>query len=157
MEDLKDIVDKLDEILDTNLCILKIEDGSIILTFHCLHELDTIFPLSSKQEEELQKIGVRRIYSDKQEYYRYQPSSKPTSKQEDLPTSQQEELPVSKQEELPASKQEELPASKQEQEELLKIGEQYQPSSQWTKGTIIMQVASILLLLATSLILNLSR
>ena len=32
MEDLKDIVDKLDEILDTDLCILKIEDGSIILT-----------------------------------------------------------------------------------------------------------------------------
>ncbi len=95
-----------------------------------------LFLLSSKQEEELQKIGVRRIYSDKQEYYRYQPSSQPTSKQEELLTSQQEELP--------SSKQEKLPASKQEQEELPKIGEQYQPSSQWTakKGTVIVQVAS---------------
>ncbi len=69
MEDLKIIVDNLGKILETDLCILKIEDGSIILTFHCLHELDVLFPLSRKQEEELQKIGVMRIYSDEQEYY----------------------------------------------------------------------------------------
>ena len=47
--------------------ILKIIDGSIILTFHCL---DVLFPLSSKQEE-LQEIGVVRIYSEEQDYYQY--------------------------------------------------------------------------------------
>ncbi len=73
MEDLKDIVDNLRKVLETSLCILKIEDGSIILTFHCLHELDVLFPLSSKQEEELQEIGVRRIYSKEQEYYQQSP------------------------------------------------------------------------------------
>ncbi len=75
MEDLKDIVDNLEKILKTNLCILEIKDGSIILTFHCLHELDVLFPLSNKQEEELQDIGVVRIYSEEQEYYQ-QPSQK---------------------------------------------------------------------------------
>ncbi len=69
MEDLKVIADNLRKVLETNLCILKIEDGSIILTFHCLHELDVLFPLSSKQEEKLQEIGVTRIYSEEQEYY----------------------------------------------------------------------------------------
>ncbi len=64
MEDLKDIVDNLEKILETNLCILEIKDGSIILTFHCLHELDVLFPLSSKQEEKLLEIGVVRIYSE---------------------------------------------------------------------------------------------
>ncbi len=79
MEDLKDIADNLGKILETDLCILKIKDagdGSIILIFHCLHELDVLFPLSSKQE--LQEIGVRRIYSEEQEYY--QQSSPCTSK-----------------------------------------------------------------------------
>ncbi len=69
MEDLKDIVDNLETVLKTNLCILEIRDGCIILTFHCLHELDVLFPLSSKQEEKLQEIGVMRIYSEEQEYY----------------------------------------------------------------------------------------
>ncbi len=69
MEDLKDIVDNLEKILETDLCILKIEDGNIILTFHCLHELDVLFPLSSKQEDDLMEIGVVKIYSDEQEYY----------------------------------------------------------------------------------------
>ena len=70
MEDLKDIADNLGKILETDLCILKIKDagdGSIILIFHCLHELDVLFPLSSKQEEELQEIGVVEIYSEKQQ------------------------------------------------------------------------------------------
>ncbi len=70
MLDLKDITDTLGKILDSDLRILKIRD-SIILTFHCLHELDVLFPLSSKQEEELQEIGVRRIYSEEKEYCQY--------------------------------------------------------------------------------------
>ncbi len=70
MVELKDLTDILRKILDTELRILKIEDGCIILTFHCLHELDVLFPLSSKQEEELQEIGVTRIYSEEKEYYR---------------------------------------------------------------------------------------
>ncbi len=77
MEDLRDIVDHLEKILETNLCLLKIKNGSIILTFHCLHELDVLFPLSSKQEEELHEIGVMRIYSEEHEYYQ-QPSPRTT-------------------------------------------------------------------------------
>ncbi len=69
MEDLKDIVDNLEKILETNLCILEIKDGCIILTLHCLHELDALFPLSCKQEKKLLEIGVVRIYSEEQEYY----------------------------------------------------------------------------------------
>ena len=78
MVDLKDLTDILGKILDTDLRILKIRNGSIVLTFHCLHELDVLFPLSSKQEEELQEIGVVRIYSEEQEYY--QQSSPCTTK-----------------------------------------------------------------------------
>ncbi len=78
MVDLKDLSDILGKILDTDLRILKIRNGSIVLTFHTLHELDVLFPLSSKQEEELQKIGVVRIYSEEQEYY--QQSSLSTTK-----------------------------------------------------------------------------
>ncbi len=53
-------------------------ENCIILTFYSLHELDVLFPLSSKQEEELQEIGVVRIYSEEQEYY--QQSSPCTTK-----------------------------------------------------------------------------
>ncbi len=70
---LKDLTDILRKILDTELRILKINHGSIILTFHCLHELDVLFPLSRKQEEELMEIGVMRIYSGEKEYYPYSP------------------------------------------------------------------------------------
>ncbi len=76
MKDLKDLSNILEDILDTHLQILKIEDGSIILTFHCLHEPDVLFPLSRRQEEKLQKIGVMRIYTGEQEYYRYSPPPK---------------------------------------------------------------------------------
>ncbi len=70
MVDLKYLTGTLGKILDTDLHILKIRD-SIILTFHCLHELDVLFPLSSKQVNQLQEIGVRRIYSEEKEYCRY--------------------------------------------------------------------------------------
>ncbi len=62
LNDVEAIINNLEQILETNLRILLIEAGSIILTFHCLHEFDVLFPLSSKQEEELQKIGVVKIY-----------------------------------------------------------------------------------------------
>ncbi len=78
MVDLKELTSTLGKILDTDLRILKIRDRSIILTFHCLHELDVLFPLSTKQEEELRKIRVRRIYSEEKEYCRY--SQLPTKK-----------------------------------------------------------------------------
>ena len=76
MKNLKDLSDILEDILNTHLRILEIGDGSIILTFHCLHKLDVLFPLSSKQEEKLQEIGVMRIYTGEQEYYNYSPPSK---------------------------------------------------------------------------------
>ena len=70
MSDLKGLTDILENILDTDLRILKIKDGSIILIFHCLHELDVLFPLCSKQEEELQEIGFtvknKNIFSNPQ-------------------------------------------------------------------------------------------
>ncbi len=68
MVDLKDLICTLRKILNTDLRILKFRD-SVVLTFHCLYELDVLFPLSSKQEEELQEMGVVRIYSEEQEYY----------------------------------------------------------------------------------------
>ncbi len=76
MKDLKYLSDILEDILDTHLRILEIKDGSIILTFHCLHEFDVIFPLSRRQEEKLQETGVTRIYAGDQEYYRYSPQPK---------------------------------------------------------------------------------
>ncbi len=76
MKDLKDLSDILEDVLNTHLRILKIKDGSIILTFHCLHDLDVLFPLSSKQEEKLHEIGVTRIFTREQEYYRYSPPPK---------------------------------------------------------------------------------
>ncbi len=75
MKDLKDLSDILEDILDTHLRILEIKDGSIILTFHCLHEPDVLFPLSKRQEEKLQEIGVTRIYTGEREYHRYSPPS----------------------------------------------------------------------------------
>ena len=75
MKDQKNLGDTLGDILNTDLRILNITEGSIILTFHCLHELDKLFPLSSKQEKNLREIGVVRIYSEEQEYYRYSPPS----------------------------------------------------------------------------------
>ena len=68
MVNLKGLTNTLGKILDTDLRILKTDGNSIILTFHCLHELDVLFPLSNKQEEELQEIGVRRIYSEEKQY-----------------------------------------------------------------------------------------
>ncbi len=56
MVDLKDYTSIIRKTLDTDLRILKFRD-SVVLTFHCLHELDELFPLSRKQEEELQEIG----------------------------------------------------------------------------------------------------
>ncbi len=57
MKDLKDLSNILEDILDTHLRILEIKDGSIILTFHCLHEPGMLFALSKRQEEKLQEIG----------------------------------------------------------------------------------------------------
>ncbi len=76
MKDLKDLSDILENILDVHLRILKIEDGSIILTFYSLHEFDVIFPLSRKQDKKLHEIGVTRIYAGDQEYYKYSPPPK---------------------------------------------------------------------------------
>ncbi len=76
MKDLKDLSDILEDILNTDLRILEIKDGSIILIFHCLHDFDVLFPLSRRQEEKLQEIGVMRIYTEEQDYYIYSPQSK---------------------------------------------------------------------------------
>ncbi len=55
MKDLKDLSDILEDVLNTHLRILKIKGGNIILTFHCLHDLDVLFPLH--------EIGVTRIFT----------------------------------------------------------------------------------------------
>ena len=74
MKDLKELANILGELLGTSLIILKVSDGSIVITFSCLHEFDVIFPLCIKQEEKLKKIGVTLIYSKEREYFRYSPS-----------------------------------------------------------------------------------
>ena len=71
MEELQDLESKLGLLLGTSFLYIEMIKGSIVIAFKCLHEFDVIFPLSAKQEEELQKIGVTRIYSKEQEYFRY--------------------------------------------------------------------------------------
>ncbi len=69
VKELKDIASKLGIILDTNLCVIKVEAGSIVIIFNCFEELDLLFPLSEEKKEKLQDIGVVRIYTEEQEYY----------------------------------------------------------------------------------------
>ena len=71
LENLKVLGSELGRLLETSLLIIEIINGSIIISFKCLHEFNVIFPLCAKQEEELQKIGVRRIYSKNHEYFRH--------------------------------------------------------------------------------------
>ncbi len=73
LENLKVLGSKLGKLLGTSLLWIDIINGSIIISFKCLHEFNAIFPLCAKQEEELQKIGVTRIYSKYQEYFRHSP------------------------------------------------------------------------------------
>ena len=73
LKDLTDLESKLAGLLGTSLLYLRMMEGSIIISFKCLHEFDMIFPLCAKQEEGLQKIGVTRIYSKNQEYFRHSP------------------------------------------------------------------------------------
>ncbi len=74
LENLKVLGSKLGKVLGTSLLCIDIISGSIIISFKCLHEFDVIFPLCAKQEEELQKIGVTRIYSKNQEYLQHSTS-----------------------------------------------------------------------------------
>ncbi len=69
LENLEVLGSKLGKLLGTSLLIIDIVPGCIIISFKCLHEFDVIFPLCAKQEEELQKIGVSRIYSKYQDYF----------------------------------------------------------------------------------------
>ena len=71
IEDLTDLESNIGLLLGTNLLYLEIMEGSIIISFKCLHEFDVIFPLCPKQEEELKKIGVTGIYSKNHEYFRH--------------------------------------------------------------------------------------
>ncbi len=73
LENLKELGSELGILLGTSLLIIDIINGSIIISFKCLHEFNVIFPLSAKQEEELHEIGVTRIYSKHKEYFRYSP------------------------------------------------------------------------------------
>ena len=69
LKDIKDLQSSLSELLCTSLFLLNVEDGCIKLTFHCLHELDALFPVSSKQGEDLQSLGVTMIYSENHHLY----------------------------------------------------------------------------------------
>ena len=71
IEDLTDLESNIGLLLGTSLLYLDIMEGSIIISFKCLHELDVIFPLCAKQEEELKELGVTRIYSTNHEYFRH--------------------------------------------------------------------------------------
>ncbi len=59
----------MEKILGTKLWILKIEEGCLLFTFHCLHEFDEFFPLNSEQEENMRQMGVTRIYREGEEYF----------------------------------------------------------------------------------------
>ncbi len=71
LEKLEVLGSKLGKLLGTSLLIIEIINGSIIISFKCLHEFDVIFPLCAKQEEELHEIGVTRIYSKEKEYFKF--------------------------------------------------------------------------------------
>ncbi len=76
MKDLQALENTLEKILGTKLWILKIEEGCILFTFHCLHEFDELFPLNSEQEEELRQMGITKICSEGEEYFPF-PSAYP--------------------------------------------------------------------------------
>ncbi len=69
LQDIKNLQSSLSELLCTSLFLLNVEDGCIKLTFHCLHEIDVLFPVSSKQGEDLQRLGVTMIYSENHHLY----------------------------------------------------------------------------------------
>ncbi len=81
MGNLKVLGSKLGKLLGTSLLIIDIIPGCIIISFKCLHEFDVIFPLCAKQEKELSEVGVTRIYSKEEEYFRYSSPSMKTNVQ----------------------------------------------------------------------------
>ena len=67
-EDIKRLNRKLSDMLQTNVRLLKIEEGCIELIYITLHEFDKTFRLTGKQNEEceeLKQMGVLNIYTKK--------------------------------------------------------------------------------------------
>ena len=81
LENLTKLASELGKLLGTGLLFIDMIDGSIIISFKCLHEFSVIFPLCAKQEEKLQEIGVTKIYSKEKEYFRYSTPSTRTGVQ----------------------------------------------------------------------------
>ncbi len=69
LKDIKNLQSSLSELLCTSLFLRNVKKGCIKLTFHCLHEFDVLFPVSSKQGEDLQRLGVTMIYSEDHQLY----------------------------------------------------------------------------------------
>ena len=89
---MKRIENRLSNLLDKRLYLLKVEDGCIELVFNYLGRIKLSLPLNSQQEEELSEMGVLRLYDDNYEYYRAPTqvrSPSPSSKQSQLPSANQ--------------------------------------------------------------------
>ena len=68
-DDVHMLEQKLSDMLGTNLCLINVKEGCVLLVFNCLAKMDDIFPLSDVQRSKLAHIGVLRIYSGCNEYY----------------------------------------------------------------------------------------
>ncbi len=67
LEDVKKLGCKLSLLLDTDLCLLKVEKGCIKLTFNSLCAISS--PLTPEQIETLKELKVMHLYSDSMEYF----------------------------------------------------------------------------------------
>lgn len=66
-DDIKKLAVRLSELLETNLYILKIDEGCIRLTTITVCSIHT--PLTPEQVQGLKKMKVIRLYSNSQEYF----------------------------------------------------------------------------------------
>lgn len=73
VKDVKKLECRLSRLLDTELCLLKVEKGCIKLTFTCLSEFHS--PLSHQHIEKLKEMKITRLYSDSKEYFNSTSSS----------------------------------------------------------------------------------
>ena len=69
LEDVCIIQSEISKILERPIYLKNMKEGCVELVFYLIHELDEIFPLSKKQMNFLESIGVLRMYDEHNEYF----------------------------------------------------------------------------------------